>query len=543
MIRPVASVLVALAVYAASADAQHARLSVADIILTGGKIFTSDSTRRWAEAVAIRGERVMAVGTTVEVRRLAGRGTREIALGGRVVIPGINDAHDHVGDVPMPGEFRTGASPTPDPTLVQVLDSIRALGARTAVGTWITTPIGMAILNDTLSRRGALDRAASGHPVFLTAWWGHGQVLNTAALRAVGIADSASDPLGGWYERDATGRVTGRLDEYAGWGALRRIYSSQPERAILTGLRTFANVSLRMGVTSVQDMAGYFDPRLTQRVLRDAQLPIRVRVIRWSIPDAAGRNEREWDVVARKPAPRVSVSGRKWVLDATPIEQFALMRRPYPGRPGWYGRLDFPLDTVRAILRDALAPGAEQVHLHIVGDSTTELVLSAMESLAPDSVWRSRRVRFEHGNGVVGAQVERARRLGIVIAQPRVGAPMRSWMHAGIPLAYGSDNLRNPFYNIMGAVAGGAGDSTEAITREQAVEMYTHGAAYAEFMEHDKGTLMPGMLADMAVLSQDIFTIPARALPGTTSLLTMVGGRIVHDEFTRPTAAKRRGAQ
>ena len=315
-----------------------------------------------------------------------------------------------------------------------------------------------------------------------------------------------------------------------------------PESTIVAGLRTFAGASVRMGVTSVQDMAGYFDPRVTARALREARLPIRVRVIRWSIPDASGRNEKEWNVVAQNPAPRVSVSGRKWVLDATPIEQFALMRRPYPGRPGWYGRLDFPLDTMRAILRGALAPRAAQVHLHIVGDSTTELVLSAMESLAPDSVWRSRRVRFEHGNGVVGAQVERVRRLGIVIAQPRIGTPLRSWMHAGIPLAYGSDNLRNPFYNMMGAVSGRAGDSTEAITREQAVEMYTRGSAYAEFTEHDKGTLAPGMLADLAVLSQDIFTIPARALPGTTSLLTMVGGRIVHDEFARPAAPKWGGA-
>ena len=542
MTRSLTAACLALLLCAAHANGQSSHRAVADIILTGGKVFTSDSTRRWAEAVAIHGERVMAVGTTVEMRRLAGRATREIALGGRVVIPGINDAHDHVGDVPMTGEFRTGASPTPDPTLAQVLDSIHALGARTPAGTWITTPIGMAILNDTAARSGALDRAANGHPVFLTAWWGHGQVLNTAALRAVGIAESAADPLGGWYERDATGRVTGRLDEYAGWGALRRIYSMFPEATIVAGLRTFADASVRMGVTSVQDMAGYFDPRVTARALREARLPIRVRVIRWSIPDASGRNEKEWNVVAQNPAPRVSVSGRKWVLDATPIEQFALMRRPYPGRPGWYGRLDFPLDTVRAILRGALAPRAAQLHLHIVGDSTTELVLSAMESLASDSVWRSRRVRFEHGNGVVGAQVERVRRLGIVIAQPRIGTPLRSWMHAGIPLAYGSDNLRNPFYNMMGAVSGRAGDSTEAITREQAVEMYTRGSAYAEFTEHDKGTLASGMLADLAVLSQDIFTIPARALPGTTSLLTMVGGRIMHDEFARPAAPKRRGA-
>lgn len=540
MTRSLTAASIAILSCVAHANGQSPQRAVADIILTGGKVFTSDSTHRWAEAVAIRGERIMAVGSTAEVRRFASRTTREIALDGRVVIPGINDAHDHVGDGMMPGEFRTGTSPTPNPTLAQVLDSIRALAARAPAGMWITTPIGLAILNDTAARRGVLDRAASGHPVFLTAWWGHGVVLNTTALRALEIAETAADPLGGWYERDATGKVTGRLDEYAGWGALRQIYSALPARVIVAGLRTFATASLAMGVTSVQDMAGYYTPQLTERMLRDARLPIRVRVIRWSIPNASGRNEKEWDI-ARNPSPRVTVSGRKWVLDATPIEQFALMRRSYPTRPGWYGRLDFPLDTVRAMLRGALAPGAAQLHLHVVGDSTTELVLSAMEAIAPDSVWRSRRVRFEHGNGIVGAQVERARRLGIVIAQPRPGTPLRSWIRAGIPLAYGSDNLRNPFYNMLGAISGRAGDSTETITREQAVDMYTRGSAYAEFAEHEKGTLAPGMLADLAVLSQDIFMIPVQALPGTTSLLTLVGGRIVRDELSGAAQPKRGG--
>src|SRR5206468_6408802 len=105
--------------------------------------------------------------------------------------------------------------------------------------------------------------------------------------------------------------------------------------------------------------------------------------------------------------------------DATPNEQNALMRRPYPGRPAWYGRMNSPLDTVRAMLRDAVRPDAAQLSLHIVGDSTASLVLDAMESLATDSVWRARRVRWEHADGLAGQQIARARRLGVVIAQPR----------------------------------------------------------------------------------------------------------------------------
>ena len=542
--RLVAGVLVALCIGPALVGAQSsprpAPRGAPDLVLTGGKVFTADSLRPWAEAVAIRGARVVAVGTSAEVRRLARRTTREIALGGRVVIPGINDAHDHVGDVPLGVEFYTSASPTPDAPLAQVLDSLRRLAARTPAETWLKTNVGMRVLDDMAARRAALDRDAPGHPVLLWTWWGHGAVLNSAALRVLGIADSAADPLGGWYERGPDGRLTGRLDEYAEWGALARLYSMVPEATLVAGLRRFADSSLRVGVTTVQNMAGYQEPALTVRAFRAARLPIRVRLIRWPTPNATGRNEGEWDRVGATPAPGVTVSGRKWVLDGSPIERNAVQRRPYAGRPGWYGRLNFPVDTVRAMLAEALRPGAAQLHLHMAGDSTPLLVLEAMESLAPDSVWRSKRVRFEHAPGIVGPAVERARRLGIVIAQPRAGAPLRTWRRAGIPLAYGSDVLRNPFYHLMNAVTGEARPA-EALSREEAVTMYTQGSAYAEFAEREKGTLAPGMLADLAVLSQDIFTVPPQSLPGTVSVLTIVGGKVVRDGLPGAAASRARG--
>lgn len=503
-----------------------------DLILTGGKVFTADSTHPWAEAVAIRGDRIVAVGTDAEVGRLGREATRRIALDGRVVIPGINDAHDHLGAVRIGAGIRTTDSPTPDPGAARLLDSVRAVATRTPTGTWLEVTIGPRVLADTAVRRSVLDRAAPGHPVLLWSWWGHGAVLNSAALRALGISDTAADPLGGWYERDATGRLTGGLYEYAEWGALRRLYSTGSERQIVAGLRAYADSAVRLGVTTVQDMAGFVTPALTVQAFRDANLPIRVRLVRWSIPNAAGRNEAEWDTVPTQVARRVVVSGRKWVLDATPIEENALMRRPYPGRPGWYGRLDFPLDTLREMLREASRPGAEQLVLHVVGDSTAALVLDAMEALAPDSVWRLRRLRIEHAGGITGTQIVRARRLGVVIGQPRPeGAPLRAWVEAGIPVAYGSDMLRNPFYHLMVAVTEPTAPD-QAISREAAVMMLTRSPAYAEFAEHDKGMIAPGMLADLAVLSQDVFAVPPAALPGTTSELTIIGGRIVYERLS-----------
>lgn len=159
-----------------------------------------------------------------------------------------------------------------------------------------------------------------------------------------------------------------------------------------------------------------------------------------------------------------------------------------------------------------------------------------MEALAPDSAWRARRVRFEHANGVVGPLVARAGRMGVVVAQPRGGAPYRAWRAAGIEVAYGSDMLRNPFL-AMRAAATGADHPEEALSREDAVRMLTRGGAYAERAEAEKGALAPGMLADLAVKSQDVFAVPAAALPATRSVLTVVGGVVVYDALTRTGAA------
>ena len=508
----------------------------ATLILSGGKIFTADSLRPWAEALAIRGERIVAVGTTAEVRRWANKSTREIPLEGRVVIPGINDAHDHLAEAALGPEFRVSASPTPDPSSSELLDSLRAFAGRSPNGAWIRAAVGARVLADSTIDRAALDRAAPGHPVVIHGWWGHGMVLNSDALRALGVAEDVPDPLGGWYGRDANGRLTGRVDEYAKWGLEQRLGALQPENALVASLRAFADSSLRLGVTSVQNMAGFLPPALTVRLFREAQLPLRVRLVRWSTPTATSMNVEEWAGLEGRLTPRLLVDGRKWVFDGTPIEQLALQSTPYPGRPGWYGRLEFPVDSMRAILAQALAPNAPQLHLHVVGDSTTKLVLDMMQSLAPDSVWRTRRVRFEHGTSVTGPLVARVARLGVVIAQPRPGAFYRSWRAAGIPVAYGSDMLRNPFLYMMYAITG-TSLPQEAISREEAVRMLTSASADAERTEREKGTLTAGMLADVSVLSQDIFSVPPQALPGTRSVLTLVGGDIVYDGMARRAAA------
>jgi predicted amidohydrolase YtcJ len=517
-----------------------------DFIFTDAKVFTADSTHPWAQAVAIRGERILFVGNSAAAERLAGPHTRVIRLAGRVVVPGFNDAHDHVGAAEFGVSFATDLAPAPEPTLATVLDSVRAIARRTPRGTWLHTVVGLRVIGDSAANRTTFDRITADHPVMLWAWTGHGLVLNTAALRALNIPETARDPLGGSYRRDASGRLTGMLDDYAEWAALRRLYSAIPLRTLVGYLRTYAADGARWGITSVQDMNGYLDPATTVRAFREANLPVRVRVIPYPMTDATGLRGAEWTGIDAHPAQLTVVSGVKWILDGTPLDRNALMRAPYADRPGWHGRLQFPIDTVRAILAKALAT-RQPLHLHIVGDSSVRLVVGIMQSLAPDSAWRPLRVRIEHGDGLANDLLPLVRRLGMVVvenpthfafepgmlerrfgARPAGFQSLRSLIDAGIPLALASDGPRNPFLNIMFATTH-PNHPAEAISREQAVTAYTRGSAYAEFAEGQKGTLGPGMLADLAVLSQDIFVVPAASLPATQAYLTMVGGKIIYD--------------
>jgi predicted amidohydrolase YtcJ len=511
----------------ASSPATHAhRGEEADLILYGGKIFTADHANTWAEAISIHGERILSVGSNEAVLASAGPSTSLINLGGRVAIPGINDTHTHL-TWPRP----VGPAVSADPDWVQgpaphpLLDSLAALARRTPPGTWLRGEMGMRIRSDPGLRRAALDRVAPDHPVILVASYGNGSMVNTRALRMLGIAETAPDPTGGWYEREPGSRiVTGLLDgsaQYAAWDAY---YSSAPE-ALVKNLRAVAGEAAMVGVTTLQNMSSVLSPGTAERAFAEANLPVRVRVIQMPSPGTHA----DWhSLTNRRLAPLTYVSGVKYIVEGTPIEQFALMRRPYEGRPDWHGQLYYTADTMRTYLQEALRKG-DQPMLHVVGDSAAVLMLRLMEDLAPDSVWRARRPRFEHGGAVSADLVPTALRLGVIISQPRTNADqIRMWHRAGLTVAYGSDaDPGNPFETLRDWTT--PVDAAGAFSREDAIRMFTRNSAYAEFTEREKGTLAPGMLADLAVLSQDIFTVPAEALADTRSVLTLVGGKVVYD--------------
>jgi predicted amidohydrolase YtcJ len=393
-----------------------------DLVLTGGKVFTADPARPWAEAIAVRGDRIIAVGSDADVAKLAARATRRIELGGRVVVPGFNDAHAHLGchaiSSPNPAAIALATisdEPFPDPPFAPVADSLRALAARLPAGHWIGANIGLTVLEDTAARRVALDGIAPEHPVWLGAWTGHGVILNSRALHTLGIDDATADPSGGRYEREpGSRRLTGLLEEYAVMQARRRLCSMQPESVLVASFRTEGQQFPLFGITSVQNMAGELEPALFMRVASAAEVPVRLRMISFPIASAAGNVPDDWRAERLPGAPArnsaggtVTASGVKWILDGTPIERLAAHRRPYRDRPGHFGRLNFPPDTIRALLLEARAR-REQPLLHAGGDSTLAVVLDLMERHG-GSDWAAVRVRLEHGDGLAPDLLARAR--------------------------------------------------------------------------------------------------------------------------------------
>ncbi len=515
-----------------------------DLILFNGKVFTSNANQPYVEALAIRGERIVAAGSSKEVVSLAAQNTKRIDLGGRTVIPGINDAHMHLGIAPAAYDLPLKGI---DPSWKEITDALDTATSKAPTGTWIAGVFGETVLDDPQATRKVLDTIAPYHLVMLFDWTGHASLLNTAAMRKLGVREDEPNPEGGMFVRNpADHKLTGMTFEFANLRIQRRLTALAGDTEAVAELKGYFDNAAQLGVTSIQDMAQPIPADRCVALLAKAVPHIRVRVIWFGLTDENGRLPNEGRVLNVSTAPLVTVSGTKWILDGTPIEHSAAMRQPYTDRPGTSGALDFSQMEMEAILREALKSN-DQLIVHVVGDRTVETFLNAMDSTGSEKVWATRRIRLEHGDGLMPDLIPRAKRLGVLVVQnpthftlrdlslKRFGEersshllPLRSLIEAGIPVAFGSDGPMNPYLNIMLA-ASHPENPKEAVTREQAVIAYTLTSAYAEFAEKEKGSIEPGKLADLAVLSQDVFTVPAGDLPKTESVMTIVGGKIVYD--------------
>ncbi len=516
-----------------------------DLILLNGKIFTSVAAHPYIEALAIRGDRIVATGDTAAIRAMAGPSTHQIDLHGATAIPGINDAHHHfsLGTPEVDVDLQS-----PDPTWAQAKEGIAAAIAKNPPNSLISVTIGFKIFGDPSIDRDALDQLAPHNPVSLTTFTGHATILNTAGLRFYNIADNQPDPLGGRFERDAKGRLTGTIREYALLNMERAAADRVPEAAAVAQIRQQLEEEAKYGVTSIQELAVLISPARAVSLLEAAPTRIRVRIVRMPGTTTTARNTAEGNGVPAHPSTLITVNGSKWLADGVGVEGTFTPRGEWklPAKLPFDAifadlPLEFPKAEYPAMLQESITNN-DQLLLHMSGNRSVATVLDAIDASGGSKVWNGRRLRFEHGDGIFPDQFARIKQDGIVVIQnplhlapflpPGVvpfekAQPLKSLLDAGIPLALGSDGPINPYLDIMFATNPGNRPS-EAITRQQAVIAYTLTSAYAEFQEHEKGSLEPGKFADIAVLSQDIFSVPVPELPKTQSVMTIVGGKIVY---------------
>ncbi len=520
-------------------------------ILHHGKVFTADESKPWAQAVAIKGDTIVAVGNNAEVLALASPSTELIDLGGRAVIPGLNDAHVHVlGD---PGVYLNTPDfiPGPGPTTDDVLDLIEQGTSAYPPGTWLVLLVGSNVLEDPSMDRLLLDTVSPDHPVKLESWTGHGTFVNTTALDELGIALDEPDPFGGSFERyPNTNVITGEAHEYAEFLIRRRRFAAIGDAALIGAYQGFSSAMIHFGVTSLQDMPVGLPHTRAVDLMESADLPLRIRSICFPLSPL----EPCLGAPEAPPNAWVTGTGVKWISDGTPVERAAFVNDSYQDKPNAKGTLNFSQGALDVLLlRSRIGqPGRRQPLVHAVGDGAVDAVLDGLEQTGGPGAWAHRRPRIEHGDLLFPYNFDRARDLGVVIVQnpthfalagvfaqrfsPDVLAdlePLQSLLDAGVHVALGSDAIgapRTPWLDIFFAMIHPT-RPTEALSLEQAITAYTRGSAYAEHMEHKKGSIKAGSLADIAVLNQDVFVLPPPALLGTQSELTMVGGKIVWKAF------------
>jgi predicted amidohydrolase YtcJ len=483
------------------------------LVIVNGKVWTGDPSKPAAEAVAIDGNQIVAVGSNAEIRAMVAdpKKTRIVDAGGRRVIPGINDAHTH----PPSGMTGFALNTEFDAPWSAIASAIAATLDETPADLWLLGTLGPSAVNDKSITRDAIDKVAKGRMVILTGFTGHVMVLSTAAMKALNVAPDAKDPNGGWYERDASGNLNGRVYEYAEYAIDRRFADMASDDELLGAIRSYSDEAISYGITSVQAMTTTSEQRYAHAVTQ-AHVPLRIRVMSFPSSDT-----NVWK----------GANALKWILDGTPIERNAALRTTKYA-DGSQGRENFK--DITPLVQMAVA-NKQQLLLHAAGDKT---VADALNAISKTSLQRA---RIEHADGLQSDLVPLAKRTGVIAVLNPTHFPFRgaypkgeymaaaSLVKAGIPIAIGSDGPMNPYLNI-GIASARPDQPLESLSREEALRAYTSGSAFAEMMETKKGKIAPGMLADIAVLSQDILDPAVRSLEDTRAAMTIIDGKVVYEQ-------------
>jgi hypothetical protein len=549
---PVLSVVVALAALGAVAAAPPAAAPPpADRVLISGRLWTGDPARPRAAALAIAGDRIVAVGTDAEIARYAGPATARVDLRGRFVSPGFNDAHLHflvLETVDLADVF----------AVEEIQRRIRAYADAHPGLAWVTGRGWMyGAFPGGLPHRRLLDAVVADRPAFMLGYDGHTAWANSKALETAGVTRDTPDPEHGTIVRDASGEPTGVLKE----AAMRLVRGKVPpptDEELYHALKRRLDQAASYGLTSVQN-ASYPAAEIPvfERVMAEDGLKVRFY---WAMPfvkDLSAADLAGYKAMRTKYAgPLFKFGAVKGLIDGVVESRTAAMLEPYVG--GGTGQLNWtPEDLDRTVA--FYDKEGFQIFLHAIGDRAIRMALDAYERAAKVNGTSGRRHRVEHVEVPTRADIARFKPLGVIASTQALFAnpdrntlevyavnlgpdrasramAFRALDEAGAVQAFGSDwpvfsmeVLRGIYCALTrttpeGTPAGGW-QPQERIAAEAALRHFTRDAAYASFEEQRKGTLAPGMLADLVVLSDDILSIPAERILKTRVLLTVMGGR------------------
>ena len=527
----------------------------ADLMVTNAVVWTGADDGRRAEAIAVREGRIVHVGSNAEVLRLRGDGTREIDARGRLLVPGFIDDHTHfVGGGFALASVDLRPARTPEEFTRLLAEHARKLPA----GRWITEGNWdhEAWPGAPLPRREWIDSVTPDHPVAVNRLDGHMLVANTRALRMAGVTRDTKDPPGGTIIRDPrTGEPTGVLKDEAMSLVFRHAPApSAAERA--EALRTAQQHALERGVTMVNDMGSWPDLEALRRARADGSLTIRVYehvpIDSWS---------RLRDYVAREGTgdAQLKWGGLKGFVDGSLGSTTAWFYQPYLDEPGTSGLMVSDTAQLRASILDADRAGLHVV-VHAIGDRANDWLLDVYQQAAAQNGPRDRRFRIEHAQHLTRNAIARFASLGVFPsmqpyhaiddgrwAEKRIGPErikttyaFRSLLDARAPLMFGSDWTVapiEPLFGIYAAVTRRTLDDAhptgwvpqEKISVEEALRAYTRTNALGSFMEEQIGTLEPGKLADMVLLSQNILEIDPAKIRDVRVDYTIVNGRVVFE--------------
>lgn len=547
------STIVVASAALAACTASLARASEpATLIIVGGPVWTGNPDQPAAEAVAVRGNQIVALGDRAKVEALADDATRVIDARGGLVIPGCIDSHVHVF---TGGANLSGVQLRDADSRELFIQRIADHAAKLAPGEWITGgDWDHTLWGGELPDRAWIDAAAGDHPVWIKRLDGHMGLASTRTLEMAGVTDQTKAPDGGAIERDATGRVTGLLRDNA-MGLIGDVLPQPSADTMLRHLDAAMDYMLERGVTSICQMGSLRDLTALRAARSAGRLRIRVRAYtpleRWELLQRDVEENGAGDDWLR-------INGLKGFVDGSLGSHTAAMLEPFDDQPSDRGLLVNRPEDLLAWTRGADRAGL-QVVVHAIGDRANRIQLDIFEQVAKENGPRDRRFRIEHAQHPHADDVPRFGELGVIAsmqpyhaiddgrwAEPLIGPTrcrttyaFRDLLDTGARLAFGSDWFVAPASVAMGLEAavnrrtldGKNPDGwypEQRISLDEALRAYTADAAYAMFDEEKLGTISPGRLADIVVFTSDLREASDKVGEAKVAV-TIVDGRVAYE--------------